>query len=153
MIGWKKLVGRGAVTSIATTLVTAALTGWLGKRETGSAAAPFNATSHIVHGDEATRHDEVSAKYTLTGFLLNAAAMAAWSGVQEVAFGRWARKGSPARAVASGAATSALAYVTDYYVVPKRLTPGFEKRLSKGAMLATYVGLALALAAGVRAKR
>jgi hypothetical protein len=38
-------------------------------------------------------------------------------------------------------------------VVPKRLTPGFEKRLSKKAMLATYVGLAIALAVGTRAKR
>lgn len=153
MIAWKKLFGRSAVTSIATTVATTALTAWLGKRETGSAAAPFNATSHIVHGDEAAWHDETSAKYTLTGVLLNAAAMAAWSGVQELAFGRWARKGAPARAVAGGAATSALAYVTDYYVVPKRLTPGFEKRLSKKAMLITYVALALALAAGTRAKR
>lgn len=152
-MNWKKLLGRSTVTSIATTVATTALTAWLGKRETGSAAAPFNATSHIVHGEEAVRHDEPSAKYTLTGVLLNAGAMAAWSGIQELAFGRWARKGTPARALASGAATSVLAYVTDYYVVPKRLTPGFEKRLSKKAMLATYVGLALALAAGARAKR
>lgn len=153
MIPWKQLLGRSTVTSVATTLATTALTAWLGKRETGSAAAPFNATSHIVHGDEAALHDEPSAKYTLTGLLLNAAAMAAWSGVQEVAFGRWARKGTPARALASGAATSAIAYVTDYYIVPKRLTPGLEKRFSKQAMLVTYVGLALALAAGTRAKR
>ncbi|MGV3615436.1 MAG: hypothetical protein ACO1SV_08905 [Fimbriimonas sp.] len=153
MIALKKLLTRSVVTTLASTATTTALTAWLGKKETGSAAAPFNATSHIVHGEEAVRHNEVSAKYTLTGVILNAAAMLAWSGVQEFAFGRWARKGTVERAVVSGAATSALAYVTDYHVVPKRLTPGFEKRLSNKALFVTYVGLALALAAGTRAKK
>jgi hypothetical protein len=38
--------------------------------------------------------------------------------------------------------------VTDYYVVPKRVTRGFEKRLSDPALFGVYAALALSLAAG-----
>lgn len=48
-------------------------------------------------------------------------------------------------ALLGGAAVAAVAYVTDYYFVPKRLTPGFEKRLSGPAMFAVYATLALSL--------
>jgi hypothetical protein len=51
------------------------------------------------------------------------------------------------RALAGGALTSAVAYVTDYHVVPRRLTPGFEMRLSRAALAAVYVALALGLCA------
>jgi hypothetical protein len=51
--------------------------------------------------------------------------------------------------LAAGAATSAIAYVADYHVVPKRFTPGFEKRLSGGALATVYGVLALALGAGL----
>jgi hypothetical protein len=40
---------------------------------------------------------------------------------------------------------AAAAYVTDYHVVPKRLTPGWELRISPRSLLATYAVLALAL--------
>lgn len=81
-------------------------------------------------------------------------AMYAWSAVLEGVFGPWVRRadesgGSPlARAAVAGATVSALAYVTDYYVVPKRFTPGIEKRLSPMALATTYGVLAASLAAG-----
>jgi hypothetical protein len=37
--------------------------------------------------------------------------------------------------------------VTDYYLVPKRLTPGFEKRLSGKSLATVYALLAIGLAA------
>jgi hypothetical protein len=39
------------------------------------------------------------------------------------------------------------AYLTDYYLVPKRFTPGFEKRLSGKSLAAIFVALAAGLAA------
>ena len=54
----------------------------------------------------------------------------------------------PSRAVpARGAATSAIAYVVDYHVVPRRLTPGFELRLPGAALAGIYAAMALGLAA------
>jgi hypothetical protein len=52
-----------------------------------------------------------------------------------------------ARAVTAGVATSALAYVVDYHVVPDRFTPGFEKRLPDRSLGLIYTVLALGLAA------
>ena len=38
--------------------------------------------------------------------------------------------------------------VVDYTLVPKRLTPGYEHRLSTGAMVATFGALAAGFALG-----
>jgi hypothetical protein len=56
-------------------------------------------------------------------------------------------------ALVEGTVVSGLAYVTDYYVVPDRLTPGFEKRLSNKSLTAIYCALAVGLAAGALRRR
>jgi hypothetical protein len=47
-----------------------------------------------------------------------------------------------------GVATSAFAAAFDYGVIPKRLTPGFEKRLDTVSMVAAFAAIAIGLAAG-----
>lgn len=131
------------------TLGTTLAAAWVGRRETGHASAPLNATSHIVWGDDAATHDAFDLQHTVVGATLNAAAMLSWAAVQEALLGRWARRGGAARALLGGAAVSALAYWVDYHVVPRRLTPGFEMRLSRAGMTAMYAALALSLAAGL----
>jgi hypothetical protein len=42
---------------------------------------------------------------------------------------------------------AATAYVVDYHVVPRRLTPGFELRLRGAAFAGVFATLALGLAA------
>ncbi len=142
-------LGTAALATAATTVATSLL----GRREVGSAAAPLNATSHILWGDSAAERDGFDLSHTVVGATLNAGAMLAWAAVQEALLGPWTRRGGVARAVASGVATSAIAYVTDYHLVPKRLTPGFEKRLSGGALAAVYASLAASLAAGAHRAR
>ncbi|HCY64622.1 MAG TPA: hypothetical protein DHV59_17725 [Oxalobacteraceae bacterium] len=146
----KRSLMSGTVSGIATTLAAALA----GKRETSSYAAPINATSHIVWGDEAARHNRPSLKYTGTGFLLNHAATIMWAAVYEKwaepAVARWlARRPAlvPYAPAISAAAVSAGAYVTDYYLVPKRFTPGYEKRLSGPSMALIFGALAAGLAA------
>lgn len=134
----------GAIATAATTLAVAAL----GEAEDGHAIAPVNAVSHIAWGDKAARQTDASLKYTLTGALVNAAAIGSWAAIHSFLFARHRRPPSAAAALASGTAVSALAYVTDYHVVPDRLTPGFEKRLSGRSLFAVYTVLALGLAAG-----
>jgi hypothetical protein len=131
----------GTIAGVATALAAAVL----GERERSSAAAPLNATSHIVFGDEAARQKRPSFKYTGTGFLLNHAATILWASVYEALFGKTTDSRHVGKALASGAAVAGLAYLTDYYLVPERFTPGFEKPLS-GRALATIFGvLALSL--------
>lgn len=110
-----------------------------GRWQSRSYAAPLNATSHIVWGDEAARHDEASAKYTGTGALLHYGAALFWAALHEA---------MPGPAALRAAATAATAYVVDYHVVPRRLTPGFEMRVSPGALAAVYGALAIGFLTG-----
>jgi hypothetical protein len=126
----------GSIAAAAVSLVVAVA----GRRATGSSAAPLNATSHFLWGERAAREDGVSLKYTATGFAANYGASVFWALFYEALPPRMPP-------LARGAAVSALAYVTDYHVVPKRLTPGFELRLPAGALAAAYAALALGLAA------
>ncbi|MGC4002119.1 MAG: hypothetical protein QM811_02795 [Pirellulales bacterium] len=134
-----------ACATVATTAAVAAA----GQLENGRPLGPINAVSHILFGDEAAAHDEPSLQYTLSGLALNAGAVAGWAVVGELLFGGKRRPTTLPGASAAGAATSAIAYVTDYHLVPDRLTPGFEKRLSNGALAAVYGVLAVGLGLGI----
>lgn len=145
----KRAATSGTVAGLATALVA----GMAGRRETGSYAAPLNATSHIVWGDQAAMRNSPSLKFTLTGFLLNHASAILWAAVHDRFFGPprsayASRRDWLLRPLIGSAVVTAGAYLTDYYLVPKRLTPGFEKRLSGKSMAAIYGFLALGLAAG-----
>jgi len=132
-------------------IASAATAALAGKREDNSYAAPLNATSHVLWGDEAAAHDDPSFKYTATGFLLNHAAAVFWAMFYEKLFGRGSRtreaETSLVKPLLGAAAVSAGAYITDYYLVPKRFTPGYEKRLSGKSMAVIYAMLALGLVA------
>lgn len=142
-----QLVCDTLVTGALATAATSVTMALCGKAEGMPAVAPFNAVSHILYGDRAATIDEARADTTAPGFALNAAAMGLWAGVHDALFGEKS-KHDLGTALLAGAATSAAAYIVDYYVVPKRLTPGFELRLSGGSMLAIYGALAVALAIG-----
>ena len=105
---------RTGIVTAATTTATAAL---CGQFEDGRPIGPINAISHILWGNRAARRTGFSLKHTISGAVLNAAAVTSWAFVQEVLFGRKKRPPTFAEAMAEGAAVSALAYVTDYYVV------------------------------------
>jgi hypothetical protein len=132
-------------TAAPASAATTAVVSLCGELEERNAAAPLNAVSHILWGDSAARQDDLSLKHTASGIALNTVAITSWAGVYEAVFGGRARRGSNRAAILGGIATSALAYVTDYYVVPRRFTPGFEKRLSPLSMFAVYASLALSL--------
>jgi hypothetical protein len=134
----------GAISGVATTLGVAAC----GRMEDRRALAPLNAVSHIAWGDEAARRTGWSWKYTFTGILLNLVAVTGWAAVYHLLFDRAIKKREIAVAVLGGPIVSAAAYITDYKIVPKRFTPGFEKRLSSKSMFCVYATLAAALAAG-----
>lgn len=148
------LLTRALASGTVSGLATSAVAALAGKRETASYAAPVNATSHILWGDEAARHDSASLKYTASGFLLNHMAAVMWAAVYEKwvapAVSRWSVTRpalAPLAATAGGLAVAAGAYVTDYYLVPRRFTPGYEKRLSGQSLALIYGALALGLAA------
>jgi len=139
--------------TVSTTAATTAAIAASGAIELSNAAAPLNAVSHILWGDAAARQNDISARYTALGTAINAAAMASWCVLHHAIFRPDRRRAGLAPALARGAATAAAAYVVDYYVVPRRLTPGFEKRLSGRSMFAVYAALALGLVLGEQMTR
>jgi hypothetical protein len=116
-----------------------------GALEGGSAVAPVNASTHFVFGREAENSVDVDLRHTPLGLLTNALACIFWAAVYETAFGAAANRGETAKAFLGGAAVAGLAYITDYHIVPRRLSPGWEAHLSKRSLLLAYTALALSL--------
>ncbi|MDB5882316.1 MAG: hypothetical protein JWP43_2194 [Ramlibacter sp.] len=145
---WKTALREGAITGTLAALLSTAVLAATGTRQSGSAVAPINAVSHWLWGDESLHVDEPSLRHTLTGYVTNHLAAVFWAMLYSRAYGHRDEAKQLPQAIAGGVATSAVAYVVDYHVVPKRLTPGYEHRISSGAMLATYGAIAAGLALG-----
>jgi hypothetical protein len=141
-IGLSALV-TGTVASIATTAVLAALARAEGRR----AAQPTNATSHWLHGEMAGAVRRADAPHTLVGYASHHASAVFWA----IPFETWLAARPPRSAIGllrDATVMAGIAAAVDYALVPKRLTPGWESVLSKRAIAATYVAMALGLAAG-----
>ncbi len=121
----------------------------LGAFYTGRPAAAPNAISHMLWGKRAFRADRADVSHTVLGVSLNAGAMLGWSAVHELL----PPATSNAARAAKAAGITALALVVDYVVMPKRLTPGFEERLSLAGLVLVYAafGWGLFAASGDRA--
>jgi hypothetical protein len=148
MAAWKKALREGLVAgSVASLLSTVALA-LAGHRENGHAAAPVNAISHWLWDRQALRANRPSLRHTLAGYLIHHGASVFWGTLHALAWGCRPRAKQPGPALAGAATTAAVAYFVDYRLTPQRLTPGFEHRLSTGALVAVYACFALGLAIG-----
>ena len=132
--------------TVAGTLGTALLA-WRGSAESASAAAPLNAVSHWLWGDRSLRSNAASWRYTGLGTATNLAASLLWAGLYELLQTR-RRIRAPLDAAVRALAVAAVAALVDFRLVPKRLTPGFEHRLSTRSLLLFYGAFAAGLALG-----
>jgi hypothetical protein len=142
---WPQALSDGVLTGSIACAATAATAAACGARESGSGVAAINAVSHIIWGRDAARTLEADVKHTLSGLALNEGASVFWAVLYERAFGDAADRGETGKALLGGGAIAGLAYVTDYYLVPKRLTPGWEERVSDRSLAVIYIALALSL--------
>src|SRR5690606_41119154 len=127
--------------SVASVLSTLAVT-LFSRARSGAAAAGTNAASQWFWYPRARHVDRPSPKYTLTGYAVHHASSLFW------AVGNGAMQ--PQRAqlrgrIARAARTAALAYIVDYHVVPRRLSPGFEHRIGAAGILSAYAAFAVGL--------
>jgi hypothetical protein len=140
-------------------LAAAALSGlvlaWRGRAEAGSAAAPINAPSQWLHGREALQQDGVTWRHTALGALVHGASSMLWAGLYELLRERREQHGSTgtSAALVDAAAVTAVAAVVDFKLVPDRLSPGFQHRLSRPAVVLTYAGFAAGLLLANRLRR
>lgn len=148
MQNWNIATRRGVMSgTVASALSTVALAA-LGKAGAGSMFAPTNAVSHRIWGDKAARHDGPSMRYTATGYVVHHMSATFWAVLFERFMGARLDRMGPAPTLAAATATSAAACFTDYQLTPRRLQPGYEKRLSKPALAVVYGAFAVGLATG-----
>ena len=134
----------GATASVVSTLALALA----GRRETGSAAAPTNAISHWLWRGEAFAVDRPTLRHTAVGYAIHHLSSTFWAVLYAWLHGNRREAQTVPKAVAGATVAAALACLVDYKATPKRLTPGFEHRLSTGAMALVYGAFAVGLAAG-----
>lgn len=138
---WKRLWIGGVASSLAVAVMAAVR----GRIEGRPLCTPLNAISHILWGRGAARQTNWTFRYTGLGLLLNGVACVFWAGF----FQAWRRTlptpNSDHTSALAGIGTSAVAYITDYYVVPRRFTPGFELCLSRRSFPWLYAALAVGL--------
>jgi hypothetical protein len=135
-------IWSGSVASVVTTAVLAAC----GAAERRSPPGPLNGPSQWIWGEQASYRRGFSVRYTVIGFVIHHAMSVLWATVFERFNHRERGTASPAKLLATAAATSAVASLIDLRVVPSRLSPGFERQLSRPSLFMTYGAFALALA-------
>lgn len=125
-----------------------------GRREAGSAAAALNAPGHFYRGEAALHDRRISLRHTVPGVAVNTGAGLFWAGLMRMLLPRAGRR--PGGALLAGAAVSSLAWVVDYHLIPRRLSPGVQEVVSAKslggihALFALGLGLGAWLAAGRR---
>ncbi len=132
-----RAIESGAAAGLAPTAVAPAGAMHKGHR-------PYAAMNTLTHFSGATHRGEGSrAQSTFASARRFIWAVRSSGGVLFEALCERRYRRSGAMNVANASATTALvAYVVDYQVVPKRVTPGFESHLPKGGSLGlTYVAL------------
>jgi hypothetical protein len=143
---WAGTLSAALVSGALASLASAAALALAGKRELDDAAAPLNGPSQWVWGRHAPYRGGFSARHTLVGYAVHHLASVFWA--------TWFERLRMGRAALPAAiATASVACVVDFRCTPRRLTPGFERRLSRGALLMVYVAFGAGLAASVLRRR
>jgi len=143
---WPEALRTAVVSGAAASLASAAVLVLRGRTETGAAPAAVNAPSHWVWGDRALHRDGLSLRYTAVGFAVHHLSSMFWGVLHACAFGLAPQP--PRVELRRAALTTAVAAWVDLRLVPHRLAPGFEQRLSTRGLMAVYALFALGLAAG-----
>lgn len=150
---WLAAGKRAMVTgSLASATSTAALAaqGYVRYRKP---AAPTNATSHWLWGDEESYlASEPSLRYTGVGYATHHASSCMWALFYE----RWldeTKNPSTARIIGGAAAMTAIAAFVDYQLTPHRLQPGFEAHLSRTGLVGVFAAFGIGLAVGALLNR
>ncbi|HEU4643373.1 MAG TPA: hypothetical protein VFS44_13035 [Gemmatimonadaceae bacterium] len=133
---------RAGVVAAAATLGTLLGFGWV----RGAALRPLNSIAHMLFGTRAFVMEGFDFAVTTAALLVHILSILVWAVIFALLAGRlrgW-------RLLVSAIVFAGIAWITDHYLVPAMLTPGFERLLSPAEVGTLYFVLALSLAAGTR---
>lgn len=144
----RQAVVAGGIASVLSSVMLVAR----GKRDAGTGTAPLNAPSHWLFGREALRANRPSWRHTFNGLLIHHGSSLFWGLVYSGLLHRLRKQaraeGSWAQPALGAIGITALAAWVDLRLVPERLTPGFEHRLSNKSLVLVYGAFAVGMALG-----
>ncbi len=146
----KKILARALVAGSVASVISAAALVIRGRSDTGGPYATLNAPSHWIWGERAIWQGAPSVRHTATGAMIHHASSIFWGVIHETAHDAEAQR-PPLRHLRDAALTTAVAAWVDLWLVPNRLTPGFQKRLSVPSLMLVYGLFAVGLALGSQA--
>ncbi|CAH2899089.1 MAG: FIG00465072: hypothetical protein [uncultured Paraburkholderia sp.] len=144
------IVLPGLVAGALSTLALGACARLIGKRAT----APVSAVSHWVWPQEVNQ-TPARARHLVTGLAIHHLMSIGWAAVnaytlatvQETVEAGRALRAEHGRRVALASALTVVAAFSDYVIVPKRFTPGFEFHLRVPQITVVYVAFGAGLVA------
>ena len=140
----RSILSRALVSAALSSLTTLAVASALSRLSGRSAAEPMNAVGRHMAGRHASRHAGFALQSTLPGVLINLGGCLFWAGLMERWVGEHPLAGAR-DALGRGAIAASLAYLVDYHGIPRRLRPGYERKLSTAQLLLVYSSLAFSL--------
>jgi hypothetical protein len=143
---WNQAFRDGLVSGTVASVVSTVSLAIFGKAELDKSAAPINGPSQWVWGRHASYENRFSFRYTVIGYAIHHAASIFWAILHEKLRQQLGPAPNKTAAVAPAIVITTVAYAVDFHVIPKRLTPGFEHRLSKRSLLTVYATFAIGLA-------
>ncbi|HEX7934891.1 MAG TPA: hypothetical protein VF573_17695 [Paraburkholderia sp.] len=145
----KDIVLPGIVAGVLSTLALGACARLAGKRS----AAPISAVSHWVWPEEVNQTAHPCARHIVTGLSIHHLMSIGWAAVNAYTLAAIQEAVEPCRdsraehrrrvALASG--LTLFAAFSDYVIVPKRFTPGFEFHLRVPQIAVAYVAFGTGL--------
>lgn len=136
-----EILARAALSGSAVSIASTVALALAAKAEGRHPVRPTNATGHWFRGDEAAASRAFDAKHTVLGLATHEGASVFWAAI----FQAFQKLGPRRSAAFDAVGVSALAAFVDYVVVPKRLTPGWEKVVSPRSIALAYGVMAFAL--------
>lgn len=143
---WHAAFRNGLFSGTTASIISAISLSLVGKGELNKFAAPLNGPSQWIWGKHAPYVNRLSLRYTFIGYGIHHAASIFWAIWYEKLRQSLPPAEKTAAILAPAAAITTVAYTVDFHLIPKRLTPGFENRLSKRSLLLVYGAFALGLA-------
>jgi hypothetical protein len=144
-IPWYQIIRHSLISGSVASIFSAFSLSLLGHRDLNRSAAPINGPSQWIWGRHAPYENRFSFRYTVVGYCIHHAASIFWA----IGYERFIKNRTTTNKIYSAVApaiyTAATAYIVDFFLVPKRLTPGFENRLSKRSLVWVYGTFALGL--------
>jgi hypothetical protein len=143
---WKQAFKEAVIVGSFASLTSLAGLAFFGRRENGTIWATLNAPSHWLWGEQALRQNGASLRYTASGLVIHHLSSGFWGLVQ--ARLRGGDRHAFSRRLRDATVTTTVAAVVDLALVPQRLTPGFQRRLSPASLTLVYTLFAVGLVAG-----